>query len=156
MQACLAKHHIAHICLPLHSPDLAPCDFWLFPNLKSPLKLKRFVIATVTQYTSSVSGVSLPTDYPHERVTLHGCAVRSSLTGCQVTLRPHYRFSRYSKWIVTFRTLGTKVQFLKKNKMGVKSKHHGGGKRSFEQPLYMQSCTSPGMSYYVIIFHSFI
>ena len=27
---------------PLHSPDLAPCDFWLFLKLKSPLKEKRF------------------------------------------------------------------------------------------------------------------
>ena len=24
------------------SPDLAPCNFWLFPKLKSPLKRKRF------------------------------------------------------------------------------------------------------------------
>jgi hypothetical protein len=49
------------------------------------------------------------------------------------------------------RTLGTKAQFLKKNKMGVKSKRHGSGKRSVEQPLYMQSCTSPGMLCYVIL-----
>jgi len=42
------------------SPDLAPCDFWLFPKLKSPLKW-RLVDATVTQYTSRVNGVSLPT-----------------------------------------------------------------------------------------------
>ena len=27
---------------PAYSPDLAPCDFWLFPKLKSPLKGKRF------------------------------------------------------------------------------------------------------------------
>ena len=27
---------------PHYSPDLAPCDFWLFPKLKSPLKRKRF------------------------------------------------------------------------------------------------------------------
>ena len=25
-----------------YSPDLAPCDFWLFPKLKSPLKGRRF------------------------------------------------------------------------------------------------------------------
>jgi len=37
-----------------HSPHLAPCDFWLFPNLKSLLKGKRFVNATVTRYTRSV------------------------------------------------------------------------------------------------------
>jgi hypothetical protein len=27
---------------PLYSPDLAPCDFFLFPRLKSTLKGKRF------------------------------------------------------------------------------------------------------------------
>ena len=27
---------------PHYSPDLVPCDFWLFPKLKSPLKRKRF------------------------------------------------------------------------------------------------------------------
>ena len=27
---------------PPYSPDWAPCDFWLFPKLKSPLKGKRF------------------------------------------------------------------------------------------------------------------
>ena len=25
-----------------YSPDLVPYDFWLFPKLKSPLKVKRF------------------------------------------------------------------------------------------------------------------
>jgi hypothetical protein len=45
-----------------YSPDLTPCDFWLFPKLKSPLKRRRFVNVTVTQLTSLVNGVSLPTD----------------------------------------------------------------------------------------------
>ena len=62
------------------------------------------VNATVTQYTSSGNGVSLPTDYPHGRVTVHGCTVRSSLTGCEVTSRPLDQFSRYSKRMDTFRT----------------------------------------------------
>jgi hypothetical protein len=38
MQAFLAKHHITQVCQPPCSPDLAPCDFWLFPKLKSLLK----------------------------------------------------------------------------------------------------------------------
>jgi hypothetical protein len=38
MQAFLAKHHITQFCQPLYIPDLAPCDFWLFPKLKSSLK----------------------------------------------------------------------------------------------------------------------
>ena len=57
-----------------------------------------------SQFTSSVSGVSLLTDQPHGRVTFHGCTVRSPVTGCQVTSSPHDRFSRYSKWPDTFWT----------------------------------------------------
>jgi len=62
VQAFLAKHHITQVWQPPYSPDLAPCDFWLFPQLKLPLKGRRFVNVTVRQYTSSVNGVSLPTD----------------------------------------------------------------------------------------------
>ena len=58
----LAKHHITQVCQPPCSSDLAPCDFWLFPKLKSPFKGRRVVDATVTQYTSPITGVSLPTD----------------------------------------------------------------------------------------------
>jgi len=62
LKAFLAKHHITEACQPLYSPDLTPYDFWLFPKLKSLLKGRRFVTATVTQCTGSDSGVSLPTD----------------------------------------------------------------------------------------------
>jgi hypothetical protein len=57
-----AKHHISQVCQPPCSPDLASCHFWLFPKLKSWLKGRRFVNATLTQYKNSVNGVSLPTD----------------------------------------------------------------------------------------------
>jgi hypothetical protein len=62
VQAFWAKHHITQVCHPHYSPDLHPCDFRFFPKLKSPSKGRRFVNATVTQYTSSINGVSLPTD----------------------------------------------------------------------------------------------
>ena len=55
MQAFLAKHRITQICQHPYSPDLAPCHFWFFSKLKSPLKVRRFVNAMVTPYTSSVS-----------------------------------------------------------------------------------------------------
>jgi len=61
VQAFLAKQHITQVCQHPYSPDLAPCDFWFSLKLKSPLKVI-FVNATTTQYTSSVNGVSLPTD----------------------------------------------------------------------------------------------
>ena len=104
VQAFLAKHHITQVRQPPYSPYLVPCDFWFFAELKSSYNVRRFVNATVTQYTSSVNGVSLPNDYPHGTVTVHSCAVGSTLTGCQVTSRPRDRFSRYSKWTDTFRT----------------------------------------------------
>jgi len=104
VQAFLVKHHITQVCQPHYSPDLAPCDFWLFPKLKSPLKGRRFVNAMVTQYTSSLNSVSQLTDQPHGKVTIHTCAVRSPLTGCPVTSRPCDQLSRYSKWLDTFQT----------------------------------------------------
>ena len=38
----LAKHSITVLPHPLYSPDLAPCDFFLFPMLKRPLKGRIF------------------------------------------------------------------------------------------------------------------
>jgi histone-lysine N-methyltransferase SETMAR len=38
----LAKKSIIKLYHPPHSPDLAPCDFWLFPKLKIALKGHRF------------------------------------------------------------------------------------------------------------------
>jgi len=62
VQAFMAKHHITQVCQPPYSSDSASFDFWVFSKLKSLLKARRFMNATVTQYTSSVNGVSLPTD----------------------------------------------------------------------------------------------
>ena len=38
----LAKHHIPSLPQPPYSPDLAPCDFFLFPQLKKTMKVRRF------------------------------------------------------------------------------------------------------------------
>jgi len=62
VQDFLVNHRITEVCQSLYSPNLAPRDFWPFPKLKSFLKGRRFVNATVTQYTSSVNGISLLTD----------------------------------------------------------------------------------------------
>lgn len=42
VQQFLAKHSIPKVPHPPYSPDLAPCDFWLFPKLKYPMKGTRF------------------------------------------------------------------------------------------------------------------
>ena len=41
-QNFLVKYQITQVTQPPYSPDLGPCDFWLFPKLKSVLKGKRF------------------------------------------------------------------------------------------------------------------
>jgi hypothetical protein len=42
IQSFLAKHGILVVRQAPYSPDTAPCDFWLFPKLKRPLKGSRF------------------------------------------------------------------------------------------------------------------
>ncbi|KAE9541769.1 hypothetical protein AGLY_003760 [Aphis glycines] len=42
VQQFLAKHGIPVVSQPPYSPDLAPCDFFLFPKIKMALKSKRF------------------------------------------------------------------------------------------------------------------
>ena len=38
----LTKNNIAVLAQPPYSPDLAPCDFFLFPKLKEVIKKTRF------------------------------------------------------------------------------------------------------------------
>jgi len=59
----LAKHHITRSVSPLQSPDLAPCDFWFFPKLKSTLKGTRFVNATVTHLCTKFRQRCLTADW---------------------------------------------------------------------------------------------
>ena len=42
VQQFLAKHKIVQLRQPPYSPDIAPCDFWMFPKLKTALKGMRF------------------------------------------------------------------------------------------------------------------
>jgi len=60
----LAKHNIPSLPQPPHSPDLAPCDFFLFPQLKKAMKGRRFdyledIQANVTRQLRAIT----KTDY---------------------------------------------------------------------------------------------
>ena len=54
MQSFLAKHQITQVIQPPYSPDLVPCDFWLFLKLKPPLKGKRF--QTINEIQENTTG----------------------------------------------------------------------------------------------------
>ena len=50
----VGKHQITQVTQPLYRLDLMPCDFWLFPKLKSPLKGKRF--QTISEIQENTTG----------------------------------------------------------------------------------------------------
>ena len=53
------KHQITQVTQAPYSPDLAPCNFWLFPKLKSPWKGKRF--QTVNEIQEKMTGQLMAT-----------------------------------------------------------------------------------------------
>ena len=67
-QSFLAKYQITQVAQPPYSPDLVPCDFWLFPKLKSPLEGKRF--QTVSEIQENTTGQLMAT----ERIVWSQCA----------------------------------------------------------------------------------
>ena len=54
VQTFLVRHQITQMSQPPYSPDLVPCNFWLFPRLKSPSKGKRF--QTVHEIQENTTG----------------------------------------------------------------------------------------------------
>ena len=54
----LVKHQITQVTQSPYSPDLAPCDFCLFPKLKSPLKGQWF--QTIDKIQENMMGQLMP------------------------------------------------------------------------------------------------
>lgn len=60
VQSFLAKHGIPQVQQPPYSPDLAPCDFFLFPRLKKTLKGRRFDDQAAIKKNATAELLSLP------------------------------------------------------------------------------------------------
>ena len=89
VQRFLAKYQITQVIQPPYSPDLSPCDFWLFPKLKSPLKGKRF--QTVNKIQENITGqliASGRTVWGPKIPTLKGTETSSSYIQCFLYLVP--------------------------------------------------------------------
>jgi histone-lysine N-methyltransferase SETMAR len=53
VQQFLAKNNMTVIPYPPYSPDLMPCDFFLFPSMKNQMKRKHFVdVSEVSTYVT--------------------------------------------------------------------------------------------------------
>ena len=60
VQQFLAKHGTAQLQQPPYSPDLAPCDFFLFPRLKKVLKGHRFEATEDIKRNSTKTLLDIP------------------------------------------------------------------------------------------------
>ena len=83
VQSFWAKHQITQVTQPPYSPDLVPCNFWLSPKLKSPLKGKRF--QTVNEIWENMMGqlmVTGRTVWGPEVPTLKGTEASLSYVQC--------------------------------------------------------------------------
>jgi histone-lysine N-methyltransferase SETMAR len=58
----LANHGIPVVQKPPYSPDMAPCDFWLFPQLKTVLKGNKFEDIEIKKNTTSTLN-TIPKDF---------------------------------------------------------------------------------------------
>ena len=56
----LSKHSIALLRQSPYSPDIVPCDFWLFPKLKKPLKGQRFDEKTTVENNATSVPKAIP------------------------------------------------------------------------------------------------
>jgi hypothetical protein len=87
----LAKHYITQVCQPTLQPRFGSLRLLTFHKPKNAVERNEFVNATVRQYTRSVNRVSLPTDSPHGRVTVNGCALTLSLLTSYIYIYITYR-----------------------------------------------------------------
>jgi len=67
----LAKHNILSLPQPPYSPDLAPCDFFLFPQLKKTMKSRQFdyvedIQANVTRQLRAITKRDYQRCYYHQ------------------------------------------------------------------------------------------
>ncbi|EFN68500.1 Histone-lysine N-methyltransferase SETMAR, partial [Camponotus floridanus] len=66
VKSFFAKHKITVLDHPPYSPDLAPCDYFLFPKVKSELKGTRFQsVETVKAKATEVLNSLTEADFQH-------------------------------------------------------------------------------------------
>ena len=81
VKRCLAKNKIPVMEHPPYSPDLAPCEFFLFPKIKSALKGTRFesvdaVKVKATQLLNSITQDDLQHCFQQWKILMERCRDR--------------------------------------------------------------------------------
>ena len=107
LQSFLAKHQINQVTQLSYSPDLVPCDFWLFPKWKSPLKGKRFqTVDEIQENMTEQLMVIGRTVWGPKVPTLKGTEVSLSYVQCFLYLVSSSINASFflGTWLVTFWT----------------------------------------------------
>jgi len=73
IQVFLARHGIPVVQQPPYSPDMAPCDFWLCPQLKTVLKGKRFEDIDAVKKNATSTLNTFPKMFPAVAGPLEEC-----------------------------------------------------------------------------------
>ena len=101
LQTFLAKHQITRVTQFPHSTNLAPCNFWLFPKLKSPLKGKGF--QTFSEIRENMTGqlIVIRTVWGPKQPTVKGteCACPMCYVSCILYLQLMSLFFTVHGWI---------------------------------------------------------
>ena len=113
VQQFLAKHGTAQLQQPPYSPDLAPCDFFLFPRLKKVLKGHRFDEATMRHPERGVNKM-----FPTVAATLgEACSCGRELCWRKLGLKPRKRYLLHVLWSVRILFEQTSYMYLKNCKI---------------------------------------
>ena len=103
VQIFLAKHQITQLTQPPYSTYLAPCDFCIFPKLKSPFKEESFqTIDEIQENTTEQLMVTGRTMWGPEVPTLKGTEASLSYVQCLFYLVSSINFSVFSYYMAGY------------------------------------------------------
>ena len=106
VQQFLAKHGTTQFQQPPYSPDLAPCDFFLFPRLKKLHKGHRFEATEDIKRYSTKTLLDIPKEkftkcFPKVAKTVgEVCSCGRELCWRQLGLKPHKLYLLHVLWSV--------------------------------------------------------
>ena len=105
MLSFLAKHQITQVTQPHYNSDLAPCKFWLFRKLKSPLNGKRFQTVDEIQENTTWQLMVIGRTVWGPKVPLNGTEESLSYVQCFSYLVSSVNVSSFHMtWLDTFWT----------------------------------------------------
>jgi hypothetical protein len=139
-----ASHHPVLWAPPPKKNRFSSLRFLALPKAKIAFE-KEEIFKCDGHTVHKLSQRRLTANWLAPRKNIHWYRVKSPLTGCQVTSKPRDRFSRYSKWLDTFRRALVQFPYM----------GEGGGDsteeckvRAFSQRFHVVTCCCVNIAFY--------